>query len=110
MIRDTLSRIEAAINRIKAGDGKKKAELAKLLSKLKKEIEGLTESYGEHARSIAGFAEAAAHEATRKEKSQRLLELSLEGLSSSVKGFELSHPKLVEAANDVCLLLSSLGI
>ena len=80
------------------------------MSKLKSEIGRLSVTHGEQAKSIAGFTEVAAHEAMRKEKSQKLLELSLEGLSPSVKGFELSHPKLVEVANELSLLLARMGI
>jgi len=110
MIQDILSRIEAAIWKIGATDRKEKTELLKLFSQLKSEIEGLSGTHGEQARSIAGFADLAAHEATREVQSRRLLDLSLEGLSSSVRGFELSHPRLVETTNEICLLLSKIGI
>jgi len=36
--------------------------------------------------------------------------LSLEGLSSSVEGFEKSHPKLVQIVNAISNTLSNLGI
>ena len=40
----------------------------------------------------------------------QLLKLSLQGLSSSVEGFEGSHPNLVEIVNSICLALSNIGI
>ena len=110
MIKDTLSRLEAAIKTLPSEDKRRKAELTKLLSRLKAEIGGLTQAHGEQARSIAGFAAVAAHEATRKKRSKKLVELSARGLGASVKGFETSHPALVDAVNDICVLLSRLGI
>ena len=110
MIQDTVSRVEAAIKRLGTKDKKTRSELIALLGKLKEEIAILEEAHGEHAASIVGFAEAAAHEATRRERSPELLRLSSAGLSWSVKGFETSHPRLVEAADNICRFLSALGI
>ncbi len=39
-----------------------------------------------------------------------LLNLSIEGLASSVQGFETSHPRLAEIINTFCTMLSNLGI
>lgn len=110
MIKDTVSKLEDAIRKLDSADSKKKAELVSLLSRLKGEIAGLDETHGEHARSIAGFAEVAAHEATRKTKSGRLLALSMDGLASSAKALEASHPKVVETADEICRFLAGLGI
>jgi hypothetical protein len=109
MIKETLSHIEESIRRIKAEKSKKK-ELLVLFATLRSEVDVLTRTHKDEAKSIAGFAGVAAHEAARGESSGRLLEISLEGLSSSAKGFELSHPKLVEAVTELCLLLSRMGI
>jgi hypothetical protein len=89
---------------------KKKKELAGLFSKLKAELGKLSKTHKEHAKSIAGFAQVASHQALRKEKEPSLLKLSVEGLSTSVQDFETSHPQLVKTANDICLLLSRIGI
>ena len=110
MIEETIAKIEAAIKRIEAGGSDKKAELVRLLAQLKREVGRLARTHGDQARSIAGFAEAAAHEASRQDKAPELQRLSLEGLSSSVKGFEATHPGLVEAANGICSLLARIGI
>jgi hypothetical protein len=45
-----------------------------------------------------------------REKNPQLLKLSLKGLSTSVKGFEGSYPKLVGIVNSICLTLSNIGI
>ncbi|MEI7481067.1 MAG: DUF4404 family protein [Elusimicrobiota bacterium] len=110
MIKETLSRIESAIARIQAADGKEKAELVALLTKLKAELAALPESRLDDARSIAHFTETAAHEVTRGDKSVERKNLSISGIAYSVKGFEVSHPALVELANEICMMLARMGI
>ncbi|MFH1620410.1 MAG: DUF4404 family protein [bacterium] len=110
MLKDTVSKLEAAIQKIHTMDTENKAELVKLLSALQSEVVSLDKTHAEHARSIAGFAEAAAHEVSRSKKSVELHRLSLEGLSASVKGFEVSHPALVETVNEICSMLARIGI
>jgi hypothetical protein len=110
MIKETLSRIEAAIAKIQAADGKEKAELVALLKKLKDELTALPESRLDDARSIAHFTETAAHEVTRANKSVERSNLSISGIAYSVKGFEVSHPALVEIANEICMMLVRMGI
>jgi hypothetical protein len=81
-----------------------------LLGTLKSEIAGLAKTHGEQADSIAGFASLSAHEATRATQNPQSLEHSLQGLRSSVDGFEQSHPKLVQIVNSISNTLSNLGI
>jgi hypothetical protein len=54
--------------------------------------------------------ERSTHEATRKQKNPNLLKLSIDGLSVSVKEFEVSHPKLVEQVNNIANMLANMGI
>lgn len=110
MIKETLSKIESAIAKIQAADGKDKAELVSLLGKLKNELAALPESRMDDARSIAHFTETAAHEVTRSNKSAERKNLSISGIAYSVKGFEASHPQLVEITNEICMLLARMGI
>jgi hypothetical protein len=110
MIEDTVSKIEAKIQGAEAISGEKKRELLQLLGTLKSEVGELSKTHGEQAESIAGFAEVSAHEATRSEQNPELLELSLKGMSSSVEGFEKSHPRLVQIVNNISHTLSNLGI
>ncbi|MFA5138492.1 MAG: DUF4404 family protein [Elusimicrobiota bacterium] len=110
MIEDTIARLEATIKKIGAASFGKKAELLRLLATLRREVEQLSKTHAEQARSIAGFTEVAAHESLRRDKSPELRELSVTGLSLSVRGFEASHPELVESVNEICSLLSSIGI
>jgi phage I-like protein len=110
MIQKTISKIEARIKKANSLKDENKEELLKLLSTLKAEVSKLSETHDEQARSIAGFADLSIHEATREEKNPQLLELSLQGLSASVEGFEDSHPQLVDIVNGICLTLSNIGI
>lgn len=109
MIEDTVNDIEA---RIKAADSisdDRKRELLQMLETLKSEISKLSKTHGEEAESIAGFTKVSAHEATRTEQNPELLKLSLKGLSSSVDGFEKSHPQLVQTVNAISNMLSNFG-
>jgi hypothetical protein len=110
VIKDTLSKIEAAIAKIQAGGSAEKAELVALLGKLKAELAALPESRVEEARSIGYFTEAAAHEVTRANSSVQLRNLSISGISYAVKGFEVSHPQLVAVVNELCMTLARMGI
>ncbi len=110
MIDDTLAKIEAKIRASETIRGERKDELIQLLGTLKTEVEKLSKTHEEQAQSIASFAGISAHEATRSHQNPHLLQLSLEGLSSSAKGFEESHPRLVQIVNAISNTLSNLGI
>jgi putative cell wall-binding protein len=110
MIQDRIDKIEERLKQSKTVKESDKIELLNLLTTLRTEIADLSKTHYEHAESIAGFAELSASEATRREKSPALLNLSIEGLTSSVQGFEISHPRLVGIINSFCTMLSNLGI
>ena len=110
MIQDRLDKIEERLKQSKTVKESDKAELLTILTTLRTEIADLSQTHHEHAESIAGFAELSTHEATRSEKSPELYNLSIEGLTSSVQGFEESHPRLVGIINTFCTMLSNLGI
>jgi hypothetical protein len=110
MIQDTIAELEGRIAKADAIKPESKAELLELLRTLRAEISGISETYGDDAESIAGFARLSAHEALRQNRNPRLMELSLEGLGSSVNQFESSHPGLVRIVNRICETLANLGI
>ena len=110
MIEKTIGEIEAKIRGAEAVSDERKHELLQLLGTLKSEVGALSKTHDEHARSIDGFANVSAHEATRAEKNPQSLEHSIPGLRSSVEGFEQSHPKLVQIVNSISNTLSNLGI
>lgn len=107
---ETIKKIESTIEQAAALDQEKKKELRQLLAGLEKEVSRLARTNAAGAQSIAGFTQITAHEAVRPDGDQRLRQLSLEGLSVSVKQFEASHPQLVKVVNDICAALSNLGI
>ena len=110
MIQDTIGKIEKRVETLPALDEDKRRDLLRLLATLKTEVVELSRTEQEHAESIARFAALSAHEATREAKRADLQRISLEGLSTSVEGFESSHPRLVEIVNSICTVLSNLGI
>ncbi len=110
MIQETISKIEAQIQNSGAVKPEGKAELLHLLATLKAEMAEIAQTHGDQAQSIAGFTAVSTHEATRDEPNPQLLKLSLEGLSGSVRGFEESHPRLVQIVNAISTTLSNLGI
>jgi phage I-like protein len=110
MIKQTLEQVRQKIEKADSIKGENKKELIHLLTVLQSEVEQLSITDADHAESIAGLAQASAHEAIRKEKKPRLSELSLDALAASVHGFENSHPTLVQTVNAICLALSNLGI
>lgn len=110
MIEDTLAKIEARLQHADSVSDEKRRELQQLVATLKTEVGELSKTHAEQAESIAGFTELSAREATREQQNPRLLQLSLEGLGSSVEEFERSHPKLVQIVNAISQSLSNLGI
>ena len=110
MIEKTIARIEEQIRGNEALSAEKKRELISLLVDLKSEVNGLEETHRDDARSIAGYAETSVREATRVEVDQELLKHSLDGLSLSVRRFEVSHPQLTGLINNIGQTLWKLGI
>ena len=110
MIENTIGKIEDRIRGAETIKDERRQELLQLLGTLKSEVAELSKTHGEQAQSIAGFTEVSAHEATRAERNPELLELSLQGLGSSVSEFEESHPRLVQIVNAISSTLSNLGI
>ena len=110
MIRDQLDKIEKRLNESSTVKTEEKAELMKLVTDLRSEIADLSVTHREHAESITGFAELSSREAMRSERNPALVGLSIEGLAESVRGFEVSHPRLVAVVNNLCTMLANLGI
>jgi hypothetical protein len=91
-------------------DEKKKAELTRHLSTLRAELDKLAGTDADRARTIAGFAELSAHEATLPKPRPELLRLSVTGLQKSAEEFEKTHPGLVEVVGALSALLSNVGL
>jgi|HubBroStandDraft_5_1064220.scaffolds.fasta_scaffold942873_2 G:T/U-mismatch repair DNA glycosylase len=91
MIQQTISDLEAKIN-AEPMSASTKGELLQLIATLKTEIAVLYDTSG-----------------TSREK-QKVLKSSVEELRSSVAGFEQSHPKLIQAVNNISTTLSNWGV
>jgi hypothetical protein len=110
MLDDTLAKLEKSVLSSKTIDSNQRDELLSLVSTLRTEVTSLARTHEDHAQSIAGFAQITAHEATRANKDDRLLKLSLDGLASSVERFEVSHPRLVTIVNSIHQMLANIGL
>jgi len=110
MNESNLNEIEAKIRSAQSISEGRKRELLQLLGTLKSEVGKLSKTHDEQAQSIAGFAQISAYEATRTQQNPQSLQHSLDGLRSSVEGFEKSHPRLVEIVNNISNILANLGI
>lgn len=110
MIEERLRKIEEQVSNSGNIPEQTRAELLGLLASLKSEIATLASTQEEEARSIATFAEASAHEATRNDKKPKLLEAALSGLTGSVEEFETTHPDLAAVLNRLAVVLSNMGM
>ncbi len=110
MTRTTLEQIEEKIRNSPNIPNENKQEYLNMLKALNSEIEGLKITEKEKAQSIKGFAKISTHEATREKIDPNLMEISIEGLSSSVRELEASNPRLVGLVNSLCDFLSKIGI
>ena len=110
MIKETLRRIEANIAENTTLPEERKHELITLVDQLKSEIEQLETTHSEDAGSIASYTESSVREATRSEPDDVLLQHTLDGLSLSVRRFEVSHPTLMGVINTISQVLSGSGI
>jgi hypothetical protein len=110
MIQDTITKIEARLQQTDAVDAQGRKELLELLGRLKTEVLELSKTHAAQAQRIAGLTDASARAVTGEEQNPEALRGALEDLTSSVEGFEGSHPRLVEVVNRLATTLSSLGI
>lgn len=110
MIEDKIATIRSTIETTRTIPSETKAELLKLVSGLKSEIEALSETHHEEASSITRFADASTHEVSRARKNPQLAEAALRGLLLSIQGFEESHPELVRRVSRFATALSNMGL
>ncbi len=110
MIQQQIEQIQAKLENASGLSPESRSDLLNLLADLKAQVEMLSQTNEESARSVTTFAHASAHEATRPDKNPQELESALEGLTTSVVGLESSHPKLAEVVNRIAVVLSNMGI
>jgi len=110
MIDETIQRIEKTIGENETLDENRKKELMDLVAHLKNEIDNLGDTHREDAGSIASYAESSVREAVRSEVDAELLQHTLDGLSLSVRRFEISHPMLIGIINNIGRILNQIGV
>jgi ABC-type transporter Mla subunit MlaD len=110
MIQDRIEKIEATLKDAASLSEESRTQLLRLLAELKAEVAPLTQTHDEDAESIAHFAGASVHEATRRARKPDQADAAIKGLTASVEGFEASHPRLVEIVNRIAVALSNMGI
>ena len=110
MIDDTIRRIEARLQGAESMPEQTRAELIHLLAQLKAEVSQLPPTKSAQAMNIARYADLSTEEAVAAERNPERLRGTLDGLADSVREFEDSHPRLVQAANNIANALSGLGI
>ena len=110
MIHEQIEQIDSKVRNAPDLSPETRQDLLHLIAVLKTEVDLLSKTNEEDASSVAGFAAASAHEATRVSKKPELLETAVQGLTDSVAGLEASHPKLSDAVNRIATVLSNMGI
>jgi predicted AlkP superfamily phosphohydrolase/phosphomutase len=110
MVKETLKRIETNLAENATLPEEQRTELISLVDKLKIEIQQLETTNSEDAGSIVSYTESTLREATRTEPDDVLLQHTLDGLSLSVRRFEVSHPTLMGIINTISQVLSGSGI
>lgn len=109
----SLKKIEAIEKKIAATsqiDAKIKKDLLDLMRSLKAELAGLKEMHPETAHNIADKTNISAEKILNSDSGENGLQKDIEGLQETVGEFEVSHPKLVQVVNRLCMMLSDIGI
>ena len=107
---EQIEKIRSAVESADHIPADKKAELLRLLSRLKPAIAEASQTHKDHAEKIVRLVEASAHEAAHGEKKPEAMRNLVRELDQSVEKFEASHPELVAAVTEYSALLSALGI
>jgi len=107
MIQDRIAKIEATLSNSPNIPAETRQELLALLAELKAEVGPFAATHGAEAQSITDLTgDAVEQAASGSEKSAE----TLDGLASSVRDFEVSHPRLVQIVDRLALTLSNMGI
>lgn len=109
----SLKKIEAIEKKIEATsqiDAKIKEDLLDLMRSLKTELTDLKEVNPNGAHNIADKTQVSAEKVLTSDNKQNELQKDIDGLQETVEEFEVSHPKLVQVVNRICMMLSDIGI
>ncbi len=110
MIDEPIAKIESTLRDSNSIPEPTRQELLELLAGLKAEMTPLVSTHGPVAGEIADNASAAVQAAVRRQEQPEQVAPAVEGLATSVRMFEGTHPRLVEIVDQLALTLSNLGI
>jgi hypothetical protein len=110
MIPERIAHIEETLRTAPNIPDSTRGELIALLAGLKAEIVPLATTHGDSIEQITGHADAAITAATQPGKPPGEAAQAVEGLATSVRDFEASHPRLVEIVDRLAVILSNTGI
>ena len=110
MIQEHIDQILSKVQNAPSLPPETKAELVNLLSELSQEVDLLSETDQDHAKSVTQFVAASTEEATQADQKPELLTEAIRGLNASVEGLETSHPTLTALVNRIAVTLSNMGI
>ena len=108
MIQETIQRLEARLRGSEALPENTRDELLTLLATLRAEIAQLPAASATQAQNIAELTDRSAKEAAARNPER--LQGTLDELVDAARGFEESHPQLVQIVNNIANTLASLGI
>lgn len=103
MLQDDLNKLEKLIKESKSLSAERRAELQQLARQLRSELELLEKTQRDQAQSISSYAKLAAHETLRNERDDQLHVHALEGLKTSIRRFEATHPALTRVIQQICV-------
>lgn len=109
----SLKKIEALEKKIESAskiDAKIKEDLLDLMRSLKTELSDLKNINPDSAHDIADKTQVSAEKVLSSDNNKNELQENIDGLQGTVEEFEVSHPKLVQIVNRLCMMLSDIGI
>ena len=109
----SLKKIEALETKIKSTsqiDDAIRNDLLDLMRSLKTELADLKEVHPDTAHNIADKTRVSTEQILSSSNKQGELQENIDGLQVTVEEFEVSHPKLVQVINRLCMMLSDIGI
>ena len=106
MIQDRIAKIEATLANAADLPPATREELLALLADLKTEVAALAPTHDAEAQSITRSADAAISRAAQTQPEPAVIQ----DFRASVRGFEASHPRLVQVVDQIALTLSNMGI
>lgn len=103
MLQETMNRIENLLRASKDLSDAQKRELLALMKQLHAELSELEKVEREQAHSIAYFTKVMTHEFLRTKPDKELLAVAMQGVKTSIRKFEATHPNLTRIIQSICL-------